>query len=149
MHAFHPHPPLKKATIWKRSCSQNVSKVQGLQNVRWTLRLEREREKVEVEISEGALILSAAHNRNPSCSDPLPSPTVSFTHSFPNASYSQRKIFFELPALCGGNIIKVVKDVKSGEWGWHQANFTLGTPMAWPSQDPCFATQIKAPLLPH
>ncbi|KAJ4923488.1 hypothetical protein JOQ06_014176, partial [Pogonophryne albipinna] len=42
-----------------------------------------------------------------------PPPTVSFTHFSKNASYGQSGICCsEVPGLCGGNIIKVVKDVK-------------------------------------
>lgn len=60
----------------------------------------------------------------------LPLPYWVIYPQFLNASYGQSGICSEVPGLCGGNIIKVVKDVKGEEWGWHQANFTLGTRMA-------------------
>lgn len=59
----------------------------------------------------------------------LPLPYCVIYPQFLNASYGQSGICSEVPGLCGGNIIKVVKDVKGEEWGWHQANFTLGTRM--------------------
>lgn len=77
-----------------------------------------------------------------------PSPTVSFTQ-FLNASYGQSGICSEVPRLCGGNIIKVVKDVKGEEWGWHQANFTLGTRMARSKPGRLPRNTDQSPLSPH
>lgn len=77
---------------------------------------------------------TSKHKRAPILLWPLPSilplPYWVIYPQFLNASYGQSGICSEVPGLCGGNIIKVVKDVKGEEWGWHQANFTLGTRMA-------------------
>jgi len=47
----------------------------------------------------------------------LPLPYCVIYPQFLNASYGQSGICSEVPGLCGGNIIKVVKDVKGEEWG--------------------------------
>lgn len=48
---------------------------------------------------------------------PSPLPYCVIYPQFLNASYSRSGICSEVPGLCGGNIIKVVKDVKGEEWG--------------------------------
>lgn len=86
------------------------------------------------QIDQGSINVYLKTQKGPILLWPLPSilplPYWVIYPQFLNASYGQSGICSEVPGLCGGNIIKVVKDVKGEEWGWHQANFTLGTRMA-------------------